>query len=203
VKAYHALLTGDSGGGKTTLARELHADSPWTSIWINHNAERVPDGRSQADATTVRSARAVREAVQAGHTAINYRTTDVHAGVQTARSIGYYETSTPVQIVVDEAQEHLPESPDPENPIKRGLHQDRDMGIRYLLLTQDPSDLPYTPLKQMQYWTWVGPWSTFHDGFIRYFGLPREDLPTEPYQYAVMNKRAEVVYRGETDERFA
>lgn len=204
MKAYHALITGDSGGGKTTLAREVHVEADWTSIWINHNAERVPDGRGHSSATTVQSPSQLREAVAGGYTAINYRTTDATTAIQHARSIGYYETQRPVQIIVDECQSIMPDGCDEENVLKRCLHQDRDMGIRAVLLTQDPSDLDYTPLKQVQFWAWCGPWSGFHDGFLNaHSWIDRSALPTQQYHYVVLNKRGKELYRGETEKRYA
>jgi hypothetical protein len=203
MQAYHTLVTGDSGGGKTSLCRELHLKAPYISVWVNHTAERVPDGRSRADAKTVRSRKSLRQAVDSGHTAINFRTTDAHKAIQAARGVGWYQTDEPLQIIVDEASGVMPDGCDNDNPLKRCLHQDRDRGVRALVVTQDPSDLDYTPLKNVKYWAWCGAWSTFHDGFIRYFNIPRDELPDEPHAYTVFDKRMSVLYRGETQEAYA
>lgn len=196
MKAEHALVCGDSGGGKTTLMREMHQTFDGVSIWINHNSERVP-GRSVSTVTELANA------IEAGARRINLTTSDALAAVEAARSVAYHVVDGRTQIVVDEAHNLLPDgSVDADNPLKQSLHEDRSEGVRVVVATQDPSDLAYTPIKQVQYITWVGGWSVFHDGFIRYFSIPRDELPTEAFEYVVFNKRMEVEYRGETEEQY-
>lgn len=194
--AEHALVCGDSGGGKTTLMREMHQTFEGVSIWINHNGERVP-GRSVNTVTELSNA------IQSGTRRIELTTTDALKAVTAARSVAYYVVDGRSQIIVDEAQNHLPDgSVDADNPLKQALHEDRSEGVRVVVATQDPSDLAYTPIKQVQYISWVGGWSVFHDGFIRYFSIPRDELPTAPYEYVVFDKRMNVQHRGKTKEQF-
>ena len=204
MNAEHTLICGDSGGGKTTLMREMHATFDGVSIWINHNGERVPDGRGFGHATTVDTFGELQEAAASrDRAAINYRTNNALEAVQQARSIAYHVVDGPVQIVIDEAHDYLPDGKvDKDNPLKQSLHEDRSAGVRVVLATQDPSDFHYTPIKQCSYIVWCGSWSVFHDGFIRYFSIPRERLPTDPYRYVVLNKRMEVLYQGETKEQY-
>jgi hypothetical protein len=131
----------------------------------------------------------------------------VNEGAKLAREFGrdYWEqTGYPFQVIVDEAQdEALPDgSTTPDTPVKRGLHQDRDHGGKWVVASQDPSDLHYTPLKQCQWYCWVGPWATFHEGFIRYFNIDKSTLPTADYQYVVLDKQMSPVYQGETDPTY-
>lgn len=193
MKARHTLISGDSGGGKTTLAREIADTSGFVSVWVGEG-DRIPG-------QVVNGPQTLREAVDGGASVVHYKTGDVLTAVTHARSLAYHETRRPVSVIVDEAQDHLRE--DQSNPIKAGLHRDRDVGVRYVLITQDPSDLPYTPLKQVRYWAWVGEWSTFHDGFLRYFSVPREELPDERFRYVVLDKRMAPLYRDETREKYA
>jgi hypothetical protein len=111
-----------------------------------------------------------------------------------ARSVAHdyhRQTGYPTQVIADEAQDGMLPDGDVEadNPVKRMLHEDRDKALKVQVATQDPQDLEYTPLKQCRYWVWVGEWSTFHRGFINYFDLPKSELPTEPYQVVVFDKR--------------
>ena len=196
MKAEHALVCGDSGGGKTTLMREMHATFDGVSIWINHNSERVP-GRSVSTVTELANA------VESGASRINLSTTDALAAVEAARSVAYHVVDGRTQIIIDEAHNLLPDgSVDADNPLKQSLHEDRSEGVRVVVATQDPSDPAYTPIKQVQYITWVCGWSVFHDGFIRYFSIPRDELPKAAFEYVVFNKRMEVEYRGETEEQY-
>lgn len=195
MRAEHALICGDSGGGKTTLMREMYQTFEGVSIWINHNSERVP-GRSVSTVTELSNA------VEGGTRRINFQGAAIGA-IQAARSVAYHVIDDRVQIIVDEAQNFLPDgSVDADNPLKQALHEDRSEGVRVVVATQDPSDLAYTPIKQVQYISWVGGWSVFHDGFIRYFSIPRDELPTAPYEFVVFDKRMNVQHRGKTKEKF-
>ena len=144
------------------------------------------------------------EAVRDGSTYVNYRTDDAMGAIGAARSVGYHELDRPLQIIVDEAHEIMPTGADgSENGLAAGLRKDRDKAIRFVVVTQDPSDLAYSPLKQIRYWSWVGPWSGFHDGFLNAHGwIPRDELPEEDYRYVVMDKRGNVMFRGETKEEY-
>jgi hypothetical protein len=202
MQAYHTLVAGDSGGGKTTYLREAHDTYPGLSIWIDHHGVDGIGGRSLDDAATVRSER---EARQSDATRLRWRCDDPLDAARGARAVAHdYHDSTgyPTQIIADEAQDGMLADGEVEadNPVKRMLHEDRDRALKVVIATQDPSDFDYTPIKQCKYWTWVREWSVFHDGFLRHFSIPRDELPTAPYEYVVFDKRMNVLYRGE--ERF-
>lgn len=198
MNAEHTLICGDSGGGKTTLMREMHQTFDGVSIWINYNSERVP-GRSVSSVSELDNA--VRS--NANRIAFEIAADTALAAVEAARSVAYHSIDGRTQLLIDEAQNLLPDGDvDADNSLKQALHEDRSEGVRVVVATQDPSDLAYTPIKQVQYITWVGEWSVFHDGFIRYFSIPRDDLPVEPYEYVVFDKRMSVVTRDTTKERF-
>jgi len=197
MRAEHTLICGDSGGGKTTLMREMAATFGGVSIWINHTDERLPR------AERVDNFDQLRAAIGHGHRHIDYRTADPLEAVEHARSMAYHVIDGKTQIVVDEAHNLLPDAGvDADNPLKQSLHEDRDAGVRVVVATQDPSDLAYTPIKQCSFITWCGEWSVFHDGFIRYFSIPRDELPVAPFEYVVFNKRMGVEYRGETKSEY-
>ncbi|WP_042666108.1 ATP-binding protein [Haloferax sp. ATB1] len=204
MQAYHTVVTGDSGGGKTTLLREMQAEFPGLSIWVNFTNTDGITGRDLDDAATVRS---VGEARASDATRLNWVTDSPLETARQARTVAheYHEaTGFPTQVIFDEAQNVLPDGEvDSDNPVKRMLHEDRDKALKVVIATQDPSDLDYTPIKQCKFWVWVGEWAVFHDGFLRYFSIPRDDLPTEPYQYVVFDKRMNVLHRAETQEAYA
>lgn len=198
MQAHHTLVAGDSGGGKTTLMREMHDTFPGLSIWVNHNGESGVAGKRASGLRAIQTA---------DRNTINLRVSDAREGAQTAREAArsYHEaTGYPAQVIADEAQEDLlPDGTNaPDTAVKRGLHQDRDHGVKWVVATQDPTDLHYTPLKQVQHWVWVGPWSTFHEGFLRYFSMPREELPDEAFQWVKFNKQMGVTGRGETKQKY-
>jgi DNA helicase HerA-like ATPase len=207
MQAHHTLVTGDSGGGKSTLLREMQFNFNGLSVWVNHDGADGLTGRGGRNATTVHSAAALRSA---SSPRINYRVskdslTDALAAARET-AIQYREdTGYPAQVILDECQTEADEKLEPSHPLKRMLHEDRDKGVKTVLSTQDPSDLQknYSMIKQCKLFAWVGEWSVFHDGFIRYFNIPRDELPTEPYRYVVFDKRMRVQYRGETSEEYS
>lgn len=207
VQAYHTLVAGDSGGGKTTLLREMYDTYPGLSIWIDHSRTGV-DGIGAADLEDAAVVRSGVEARRADATRLQWRCDDpVEAGAQVLQFVREYHEATghPSQVIVDEAQDQaLPDGDvDNDNPIKWMLHQGRDERIKVVIASQDPQDLAYTPLKQCRFWTWVGGWSVFHEGFLRYFSIPTGELPTNRFQYVTLNKRMDVVDRGSTKEEYA
>lgn len=198
MKAWHTLVAGDSGSGKTSLLRETHDRYPGrtggVSVWINHNGERVPG-------ETVRSFDGLVAAVRDGVDTIDYRT-DQATGVTHARSLGYHELDHPLQIITDEAQNVLPDG-EPQAELGMGLHEDRDEAIKHVLCSQSPQSLAYTPLKQCKYFTWVGQPAAFHEGFFRYFGIDAEQLPDERFKYHVLDKQFQIVATGRTSEKYS
>ena len=194
MKALHTLVVGDTGTGKSTLLRQIAVETPATTIWIDHMGSeddlRAPVARSVADLRTLARDRDV----------IRYVPTGTDDPALAARSIAHHEIDGPTQIVSDECQEVLTD--DSDNQIKQGLHTDRDRGIKWVLATQDPADLPYTPIKQIRYYVWVGEPAMFMDGFLNYYGFDRGDLPDQDFRYAVLDKSGAVIDRGETDPSY-
>lgn len=207
MQAYHCLYTGDSGGGKSTLLAEAADRFPGLVVIVDatDRGESKFSGRGVLDCATVRNAR---EARAANASIIRIRTDDMTQGARDARELALeYSDSTgwPSQVIIDECQQVMSDELESSHPIKKMLHEDRDRRLKCVLATQDPSDLQpnYSAIKQCRYFVWVGEWSTFHDGFIRYFSIPRGSLPEQPYKWVCFDKRMNVVNRGETRERYA
>lgn len=212
MKAYHTLVVGDSGTGKTTLLRELHDEFRGVSIWVNHNGETGVRGVVAASERGMRQA--VGEYRQWDAVRINMRTerspTAAFAEARAFAHSVYQTVGVPVQIVLDEAHAALPDSdelsgPGSGNPVRAALHEDRDKGVKVVLGTQDPSDLYYPPIKQVRHIAWVGPPSSFHEGFVRYYKLKDIEWPTERFEYVVIKPSMppEVVYRARTNQKYA
>lgn len=198
MRAHHTGVFGDSGGGKTTFMREMHTKFTGLSIWVNHNGESNISGKR---------CRGKKAMLSADDARLNLICDDVNDGTRMAREVGqeyHKRTGYGYQVIVDEAQESaLPDgSSSPDTPLKRMLHQDRSDGGKAVVATQDPTDLHYTPLKQVVNWVWVGEWSPFHEGFLRYFSIPTDELPNENYRYVVFDKQMNFSYRGETKSKF-
>lgn len=207
---FHTLVVGDSGTGKTTLLREAFDTFRGFCIWIDHDGAGGISGRSIDDATTVRSVDGLR---QADATRIRFQCDDPVAALEAIRPVAksiYERTGWPVQVVVDEGQDVMPEGADSAsgNPLAEMLHQDRDDGVKVLIGTQDPQDLEYGPIKQCRYFVWVGPPSPFHRGFKDHYQLPGGEFPTERFEYVVFERgktpfQWSAEYRARTAEGYS
>lgn len=194
--AHHIGVFGDSGSGKSTYIHERHATFSGLSIYLNHHGEGG-----------IRGARihGYEGALRADRTTLNMKVDDPVVGAKQARSFAREyasETGHPAQIVVDEAQDVMPDGSADDNPVRDGLHKDRDRRIKWVVATQDPSDLAYGPLKQCAHFVWVGEPASWHEGFFRYFRVPRDDLPGKRFRYVVLDKQMNVVHRGTTDPTY-
>lgn len=161
-QAVHALVAGSSGGGKTTLLREMHDRFSGPSIFMTTKpSDPLPDN---PPSSIVRPSAVYDD--------------DIIKARQWALA-----RNGPVQIIVDEVQ--FSGLADGAGPIARGLHEDRDRKIKWVLATQSPQDLRggYTSLQQVNAIYWVGPARTFHEGFIRYYRLQDIDFPEERFSY--------------------
>jgi hypothetical protein len=207
MKAYHTLVTGDSGGGKSTLLAEMAAEFDGLTIIIDPVVEPEDSPDQKFSGNNLRGARTVRSAAEARRSdahIIHWVTDAPDSAAGEARQMAKaYRNATgyPAQIIVDEAQETG--LADGEGPVKSGLHGDRDDAIKWVVATQDPSDLAYPPLKQCRTWVWVGEPAMWHEGFLRWWGMSKEQLPDREYEYVVFDKSGREQYRGETKEEYA
>lgn len=208
MRAFHTAVVGDSGEGKTTLLREIHDNFDGYSVWIDHDGVEGIDGRQGEGYVTVDSVRGLKAAQG---TRIRFRCDGPKEAVANVREHlrGVYErTGYPVQVIVDEAQNAMPEGEDHDsgNQLAAMLHEDRDKGVKVVVGSQDPQDLARGPVKQCRYMVWVGVPHPNHKGFARYYNLLSLDMPEERFKYVVWEKgpnfEYQEAYRGETKASF-
>lgn len=211
MQAWHTGIWGDSGGGKTTLLREMHAEFRGVSIVVNHEHEAGFAGPRAASPDKARQV--IADAARWDRARVNYWSQrDPKEQIAEVRRLCHAiwaYAGVPQQIVVDEAFELVPDykadsGPGSGNPIVTALKKDRDKGTKVVLAAQDPQPLYYPAIKQLKYHVWVGTPSIHHRGFMDYMGFPRQQMmELRDYQYMVLNKQAEILEIGQTKKRYS
>lgn len=211
MKPYHTGVWGDSGGGKSTLLREMHDRYEGVSIVLNHTSEAGFRGGRAGSPKRARSLIGTADAWE--DIRIQWRSQrPLNEQVREIRALCaeiWDEAGVPQQVLVDEAHKILPDykadsGPGSGNQLRDALHQDRDQGTKVVIASQDPTDLYYPPVKQCRYHVWVGTPGNFHRGFMDYMGLPRDELSMlEDHEYAVLDKQGTILERGRTKETYA
>lgn len=218
----NVLVTGASGGGKTTIGRRIYHKHDGPAVWVNHNETSGVDGRSTRRGVTCRSVGEMLKAARSCSTPAQLRNLRINLVVpeseqrrgvemakQFARAVNR-EFST--LVVVDEAEHVMPDAESKSskasgNPLAWLLQEGRDQNIKTVLIAQSPQDLYYPPLTCCRHFVWAGPARTWHDGFITHHKLDQmnEPLPTQDYEYVVIapTRPPKVVHSGTTDPAFA
>jgi hypothetical protein len=208
----HTLIVGDSGGGKTSLAREVFDKANGAVLWVNHNNESGLEG------CTAKSLEGLKGCVEERGRKPNLilkRGSDMSDKGMAATAIRFARWYSRtyregIKVFFDEAQHFLPEgeaSKDTDsNPVAWAIHEGRDEGIAIVLISQTPRQLEYQPLYNAKWWVWCGPPAGMHGPFLSHniaSWIPEERLPSERFKYVVMDNRGNVVYEGRTLESYS
>ena len=208
-EAYHVGVVGASDGGKTTRLREHHETFNGVSVWVNFERS---DGSYASGVAGYRAGgrRAMNTAVSKfkswSDVRINLKVSDAKEGVSLAYqfAVDVWDTvGVPVQIVVDEADNLISKGDTKEDSdLMVAIHEGRGKGVKVVLATQNPNNLPFNKLDSIKYWVWVGEWSKSMEGFINYYGLENDELPSERFQVRVFDRQAKLLYECETKEKY-
>lgn len=182
--------------GKSSLARWVHSEVDCASVVVDYA------GAGGYRGVTVSTLEELREQVGPGGRAVvsgGSPVPSVSAAMAYAKAADH-----PVQVVVEEAESAAKEG-DPDdmtgsNPVWWGLKRGRGHGVKVVLVEQDPSDIPYTPLKSVPYIAWVGEPAGFHNGFLNHSvgnWIPKDRLPERAFRYVVLHKSGRVVFPAE------
>jgi len=215
--AYHTLLCGATGGGKTTELRKHHETADCPSVWVNHNDARDVAGY------TVHGYKSMLSQLDRyddwGEVRINYvpenTSPEGATGVAVQVSKDLWDTAgVPVQIIIDECHHALGRGMGgvQSNAGHYALAEGRAFGCKVVAATQNPQNINYrgnrgesTGVPEFKYRKWVGEWATEHTGFMNYYGYPTDDdrFPSERFEVVTMNRQSEILYSGETEQKYA
>lgn len=215
MKPEHVFVVGDSGTGKTTILRKAHRETEIMSVYLN-------PGGDETDVAGYQAAGYDSLLTGVGHyerfdeVKLNFtgkKTLMEQAEVARTFAEDMYDTAAEaddfsgVQIVIDECHRVVKDdSTDADdNPGKWILKEGRGKGVKGIFATQTPEPVDYQALKAgARWWAWVGEPMGLHEGFLDYHSwIPEEKLPVEDYNYVVLNKKGQVVWKDHTDEDYA
>lgn len=154
---YVLTTLGKTQTGKTSFGRELHAESPRFSVWLNATGkDRVDD----VPGTTVRSVEGVAEAMRQNEWAVEFVSDDRRRDVVALQDLLWSVAENtnrqfPMQVVFDEVQEIAPQSNKAEFPprdaVRRLAKRGVKRGIKTVPITQDPTEFDKQTLRQSEY----------------------------------------------------
>ena len=149
-------ILGATQSGKTAVAREMHAETPRVSVWINEQGEsRVRD--IARDGAPVRSSADVVDAIADREGAVELRSRNRSRDVPKLVSelwalADRTDRQLPVQVVVDEAHRVAPQSQKPDLPgrdaLRRLAKEGMKRNIKLVSITQDPVSVDKQMLRQ-------------------------------------------------------
>lgn len=210
--AEHAFVWGDSGGGKTTLLREMHAEVDGVSVFCDHAFDGSDESRTDGFKGYEAAGRQRMDSVVGmyddwGEVRIVYRSAAQSSAQALGECVDWARTvPASVQIIADELDAVMPDddSTTATNPAKWAYRRGRSAGIKVVGATQTPQGMDYNALRSAKWWACVGAPSGLHEAFLdAHSWMPSEALPVRNYQYLVYDKQGEPRYRGETDPRYS
>lgn len=208
MKSYHTLIVGPSDGGKTTLMREVAEESPCPAVWVNfERRDGYDDTYPGVKAGSVSEAHeAVGSFDSWENVAIDLRMSGPEDTANAALdfALDVWDTAgVPVTVLSDEAHNVMPDGSDESNPGRWALAEGRDKGVKFVMCTQNPQKLEYADLMNVRYWVWVGEYVSAMNGFIHHWQIDKEALPSDRFEYTVLNRSMDTLYKGTTREEYA
>lgn len=159
IDSFNAVVLGRTQTGKTSTARELHAETPRLSIWVNEQGDgRVPNVAS--DGQPVRSIEGIKQAFARDQWAINLLSSDRERDIPALQSYLWQvadraDRQFPMQVVIDEVHRPAPQSQQDDLPardaIRRLAKEGNKRNIKTVLVTQDPVSMDKQTLRQSEY----------------------------------------------------
>lgn len=154
---YNLGVLGKTQTGKSSFCRELQAESPRFSVWLNaEGMDRVEDVPGE----TVRSVEGVAEAMGRNEYAVELVSDDRRRDVVELQQLLWEVADNtdrrfPMQVIVDEVQEVAPQSNKGEFPprdaVRRYAKRGVKRNVKLVTITQDPTAMDKQTLRQSEY----------------------------------------------------
>lgn len=151
------FILGRTQTGKTTLAREIHAENNRLSIWLNEKGvNRVGNVRGKR----VSSLRGLESGMASDTWKYNYLTADRESAIQTLRQWAWEKAEASnrnfrMQIVADEIHRLAPQTQERElagrDAIRQIAKEGQKRNVKLVGITQDPVSMDKQTLRQRSY----------------------------------------------------
>ncbi len=208
---HNMAVLGATQTGKTSFARELHAETPRVSIWVNERGKkRVPN----IAGTEARSLEGVKRAFARDEWRVNYLPADRNAAIPKLQGwlwevAARTDRELPVQVVVDEVDRVAPQSGKEYGnlPARDAVRDFTSEGVKrnvkFVGITQDPATYDKQALGNSRYRA-VWDMSAERRKAVRNYGFDwREVEAAEQYAGVLHHMRGEVLRTVKAAARYA
>jgi len=208
--AGHVFVLGRTQTGKTTLAREIHAENDRVSIWVNETGD---DRVGNVAGTRVRSIEGLESAMSRNEYKINWLSSNRERDIQRLQSWAWEKAELSdrnfrMQIVLDELHRAAPQSQStelqPRDAVRRLAKEGMKRNVKIVGITQDPVAMDKQTLRQREYLAVYG-LSAEQSRYISDYGVdPSRVNAQDEYAGIVYHASGEVVTEGvKAQEKYA
>lgn len=156
---YNMAILGKTQTGKTSTARELHAESPRVSVWLNEDGVDRVDGVA---GKVVHDVEGVRQAFLENQYAINLVSSDRERDIADLHAFMWdvadrSDRQLPMQVIVDEVHRVAPQSNEKygnfpsRDAVRRYAKEGVKRNIKFVGITQDPTAYDKQTLRQTEW----------------------------------------------------
>lgn len=209
--AHNLAVLGATQTGKTSFARELHAETSRVSIWVNERGKhRVPNVEGRSAETLS----AVKRMFADDRYRIEYLPSDRRAAIPALQSWLWdvaerTNRKLPVQVVVDEVDRVAEQSGEkygnnaPRDAVRDFTSEGVKRNVKFVGITQDPTTYDKKALRQSRYRA-VWPMSAENRRSLSGYGFDWDRIDESPQYAGVLHHMSgNIVGTVKAEERYA
>lgn len=191
------VIAGRTGSGKSTAAREIHAENKRISIWLN---EKGVDREPGVSGKRVRSTKGLESGLADGKRKFNWLSSDRESDVQKIREWLWRKSkiaeqrgveTPPFQVIIDEAHRVAPQTNKNDLPsrdaVRRLMREGRSRGVKTMLLSQQIQSLDKQSIRERGYLV-AFELSTEQQRYLRDYGVSVDELQELPEYSSIVYK---------------
>lgn len=157
IDSFNLAALGMTQTSKTSVLREIHAESPRVAIWLNAPGDdRVPG----VEGKTVQSMDGLKQALANNHRKIDFLSRNRERDVVALRRYLWTlaersNRQLPMQVTIDEAHNVAPQSNEktdpPRDAVRKFAKEGVKRNVKLCIVTQDPTSYDKQALRQSEY----------------------------------------------------